>query len=106
VAETYALNPEFVRRSVTLKRRTFPWALLSMLVIVGIVALGGAADPASGRQGTEQWVTPHLIGALVGLAFIAYSFFMQGQGIAAHHQVINDIVAEVRRIRIERGLEV
>ncbi len=77
-----------------------------MLVIVGVVALGGAADPASGRQGTEHWVTPHLIGALVGLAFIAYAFFVQGTNIAAHHAVINDIVAEVRRVRSERGLEV
>lgn len=106
VVETYGLDAEFIRRSVVLKRRTFPWALMSMLAIVGVVALGGAADPASGRQGTEHWVMPHLIGALVGLAFIAYAFFVQGQNIAAHHQVINDIVAEVRRIRVERGLEV
>lgn len=106
VVETYGLDSEFVRRSVTLKRRSFPWALMSMLAIVGVVALGGAADPASGRQGTEHWVTPHLIGSLIGLAFIAYAFFIQGQNIAAHHQVINDIVAQVRRIRSERGLQV
>ncbi len=64
VVETYGLDAQFVRRSLTLKRRTFPWALMSMLVIVGVVALGGAADPATGRQGTEHWVVPHLIGAL------------------------------------------
>lgn len=106
VVETYALDGELVRRSVALKRRTFPWALLAMLAIVGVVALGGAADPASGRQGTEHWVTPHLIGALAGLAFLAYAFLIQGQNIAAHHRVINDIVAQVRRVRAERGLEV
>ena len=77
-----------------------------MFVIIGVAALGAAGDPATLRQGTEWWVTPHLIGALTGLAFIAFSFFKQGEGIAAHHQVINDIVAEVRRIRVERGLEV
>jgi hypothetical protein len=106
VVETYGLAPELIRRSVTLKRRTFPWALMSMLVIVAVVALGGAADPASGRQGTEHWVIPHFVGALLGLAFLAYSFFVQGQNIAVHHEVINDIVAAVRRIRVERGLEV
>jgi hypothetical protein len=47
-----------------------------------------------------------LTGALAGVCFIAVSFYLQGQNIAAHHTVINDIVAEVRRIRQERGLEV
>jgi hypothetical protein len=106
VVETYRLEEEFVRRSVMLKRRTFPWALLSMLTVVVVGALGAAADPMSGRPGTENWVNVHLLGAFAGLAFIAVSFFFQAQNIAAHHAVINDIVAQVRRIRIERGLEV
>jgi hypothetical protein len=106
VVETYKLEPELLQRSVILKRRTFPWALLSMLVVVAVGALGAAADPMSGRIGTEQWVNIHLIGALAGLAFIAVSFYLQAQNIAAHHVVIDDIVTEVRRIRESRGLEV
>jgi hypothetical protein len=106
VVETYELNPELLRRSVILKRRTFPWALISMLTVVAVGALGAAADPATLRQGTELWVTPHLIGALVGVSFIAFAFFIQAQRIAEHHAVIESIVAEVRRIRQERGLEV
>ena len=106
VVETYELDPELIRRSVRLKRHVFPWSLFGILVIIGVAALGGAADPATGRQGTEWWVMPHLVGALAGLAFIAFSFFKQGEGIAAHHRVINDILAEVRRIRVARGLEV
>jgi hypothetical protein len=106
VVETYRLDPDLLRRSVALKRSTFPWALLSMLVVVCVGALGAAADPMSGRVGTEHWVNIHLLGALAGLAFIAVSFYFQAQNIAAHHIVINDIVAQVRRIRQERGLEV
>jgi MFS family permease len=106
VVETYKLEPELLARSVTLKRRTFPWALISMLVVICVGALGAAADPMSGRAGTEHWVNIHLAGALAGVCFIAVSFYLQGQNIAAHHTVINDIVAEVRRIRQERGLEV
>jgi hypothetical protein len=106
VVETYELNPELLRCSILLKRRTFPWALMSMLTVVVVGALGAAADPATLRPGTEHWVTPHLIGALVGVAFIAFSFFIQAQRIAAHHVVIEQIVVEVRRIRLERGLEV
>jgi hypothetical protein len=106
VVETYRLDAKLLARSVILKRRTFPWALLSMLVVVCVGALGAAADPMSGRPGTENWVNVHLIGAFAGLVFIAVSFYFQAQNVAAHHTVINDIVAEVRLIRAERGLEV
>ena len=106
VTEAYQLDPKWVRGSTRLKRRTFPWALISMLTVVGVVALGGAADPATRRPGTELWVTPHLIGSLVGLIIIGYSFVVQWNNIHANHEVINYILAEVRRIRSERGLEV
>src|SRR5690606_18365164 len=106
VAETYELDPNLVRRSTQLKRSAFPWAVTSMLVVVAVGALGAAADPATRRLGTEQWVTPHMLAALAGLAYIAYAFWMEGLRIMAHHQVIVEIVAEVRKIREERGLEV
>jgi hypothetical protein len=77
-----------------------------MLVVVAVGALGAAADPATRRLGTEHWVTPHLLGAFAGLAFVAYAYFMEAGRIAAHHGVIDEIVAEVRRIREERGLPV
>jgi hypothetical protein len=105
VAETYGLDPRLVRRGNQLKRRTFPWAVLSMLAVVGAIALGGAADPATGQSGTESWVIPHLIGALAALAFIVWSFVVQWNNLYANHGVIAEIVAEVRRIRTERGLD-
>jgi hypothetical protein len=106
VTETYRLDAQYLQRSVRLKRSTFPWAFLSMLAVVAVGALGAAADPMTLRQGTENWVTIHLIGAFAGLAFIALAFFMEAGRIAAHHVVIEDIMHEVRRIRQERGLEV
>jgi hypothetical protein len=106
VTETYRLDPRNLERSVRLKRGTFPWAVLSMLAVVGVGALGAAADPATLREGTEFWVTPHLVGAFAGLMFVTFAFFMEAARIAAHHAVIEDIVAEVRRIRQERGLQV
>ncbi len=106
VSETYGLDASFVRRSTLLKRRTFPWALMGMLAVVGVIALGAAADPATGRPGTEEWITPHLVGALAGLAFIAWTFFVEWNNIDANHAVIADVMTEVRRMRAERGLEV
>jgi hypothetical protein len=106
VVETYSLNIEFVRRTAALKRRTFPWATLSMLAIVGVIALGGAADPASGQPGTEHWVTRHLVGSIAGLAFVAWASVVEWNNIYLNQQAIQEILAEVRRIRQERGWEV
>jgi len=106
VVETYSLDLDFVRRTTALKRRTFPWATLSMLAIVGVIALGGAADPASGKPGTERWITPHLIGSIAGLAFVAWASVVEWNNIYQNQQAIHDILAEVRRIRQERGWEV
>jgi hypothetical protein len=106
VSETYGLDLSYIRRSTLLKRRTFPWAVMGMLTAVAVVALGGAADPATGRAGTEDWVTPHLLGACCGLMLIAWAFFVEWQNIHANYQVIEDVLAQVKRIRTERGLEV
>ena len=73
VVEAYSLDVALIRRSVAIKRRTFPWAVAAMLVIVGVSALGAAADPGRMQPGTESWVIPHLIGALAGIAFIAWA---------------------------------
>jgi hypothetical protein len=106
VVETYGLDPQLIRRTTALKRRTFPWATLSMLAIVGVIALGGAADPSTNRPNTADWAMPHLLGALAGLAFIGWAFFVEWNNIYQNHAAINDIMAEVRRIRTERGLDV
>lgn len=114
VSETYRLDDSYARRSNQLKRKTFPWAVLGMLTIVAITALGGAADPASSFSvkpiqnvtgGNLAWAEVHLLGALVGLAVIVFGFYRMANNIAANLTVINEIMAEVRRIRTERGLD-
>ena len=53
VVETYRFDPAPIVASNRLKRRTFPWALAGMLTVVGIISLGGAADPATMRPNTK-----------------------------------------------------
>lgn len=106
VCETYGLDRALIRRSTSLKRRTFPCAVLGMLTVVGVIALGAAADPATGLPHTRDWMTPHLLGALAGLSFTTWVFFAEWQNIGANHAMIADVLDEVRRIRLERGLEV
>jgi hypothetical protein len=106
VVETYSLDRRLVLESTRLKRRSFPWSLSAMLIIVIVIALGAAADPATGRRNLEPWGTVHLIAASIGLVYLAASFYMAWNNVAAHHALIDRIVAEVQRIRRERGLEV
>jgi hypothetical protein len=77
-----------------------------MLGVVAIVALGGAADPASGRPGTEAWVTPHLIGGIGLVAAIAWCFQAQLPNMRRQHDLIERVLDEVRSVRLARGLDV
>lgn len=110
VADAYKLEPRFIQQSTGLKRRTFPYAVLSMLVMVAVVALGGAADPAAALRlqpiAGFTWAQFHLAGAVAGLAIIAWCFFRQWVNLLGNQQIIEDVQAEVRRIRLEKGLEV
>jgi len=106
VVEVYGLDDRFVARSAKLKRSAFPFAMAGMLAIVAIVALGGAADPAAGRKGSRDWVTWHLVGGLGLAGAIAACFQAQLPAIRGQHALIDDVMDEVRRVRLDRGLDV
>lgn len=106
VVETYGLDGGLIDRSRRLKRATFPLAVAGMLAVVGIVALGGAADPATGRKGSRDWVTPHLVGALGLMGVIAWCFQAQLPKIRRQHELIDDVMVAVRQERQRRGLDV
>ncbi|MCA9189957.1 MAG: hypothetical protein R3E01_28745 [Pirellulaceae bacterium] len=106
VVQTYDLAPDFIVRANRLKRGTFPWSLAGMLIVVGIIALGAASDPGTRRIDTAQWVTYHFMGAIVGSSLIAWALWVQFRNIRANHGIIEEVLAEVYRVRSERGLEV
>lgn len=106
VAETYGLPGSFNLRARAIKRAAFPSSVIGMLAVVGIVALGGAADPSTGRPGTQDWVTPHLVGAIGLAAVIAWCFQSQLPRIRRQQALIEEVLSEVRDIRRARGLEV
>jgi hypothetical protein len=113
VVDTYALDPQLIRRSTKLKRRCFPVAVASMLTVLGIIALGGAADPGAGLMavwklqppGQWTWANLHFLVAGVGLCFIVYAFVLVWNVIHDNQTLIADIMAEVKRVRAERGLD-
>jgi len=105
VTETYRLDTASLRESNRLKRRAFAVALVGMLTVVGIISLGAAADPATGRPNTQAWTIYHFSAATAGFAVIAWTYFAAWQYVWLNHVIIQQIVAEVREIRSQRGLE-
>ena len=105
VTETYKLDPEPLRRSAQLKRRTFPWSVMGMMSVLGVAALGAASDPGTGGKQTAEWATIHLGGAFLGLVFIAWTYYRAWLNIVANQGVIKQIVDAVAVIRRERGLD-
>jgi hypothetical protein len=106
VADSYNLDRDFVRRSNWIKRKAFPWSFAGVLVILGIIALGAASDPATQRERTLQWVQPHFWAACLGTGVILVSFLNQWANIQAHSELVTAVLDEVRRIRLARGLDV
>jgi hypothetical protein len=105
VAETYGLDLAPVRTSNRLKRRAFAWSLLGMLTIVGVISLGAAADPATGRPNTQFWTNYHFAGAFGGLLLVAWTYVAAWNLICANQRVIEEIAAKVAGIRRDRGLD-
>lgn len=105
VSETYQLDKKYILESNRIKRRAFPWAVTAMLVIVGLLALGGAADPSTGQPNTANWVMPHFIGSFLVLGFLVWASFIEWNHIAANHAVIEQVLEAVKQIRSERGLK-
>jgi hypothetical protein len=101
VVEAYRLSTDYVQRSQKIKRRSFPWALSSMLVVLALVALGGASDPAANWHNAHRFVTWHLVAAVCGWLFIAVSFWFQMGHIASNYQVIQEIMFQVERVQHE-----
>jgi hypothetical protein len=105
VVEAYGLDPSMVAASNRLKRRTFPWALGGMLAVVAVIALGAASDPGARLPNTQDWADVHLIGSIAGVLFIGWSFVVAWNNVFANHGIIQEILADVARIRRDRGLD-
>lgn len=106
VCDAYGLDNKYVAQSTKLKRSTFPWSIMGVLSILAIVACGAAADPGTGRATTSNWVTPHMIVAMIGSCVILIAILLQATNLHQNSQVIAEVVADVRKERQLRGLPV
>ncbi len=105
VCETYKLDAEFFNRSNRLKKKTFPWSLAGIILLLAIITTGPACDPlARLTGGSEFWVAPHRWVSLIATGLMGVAFLRQIVYIRNHYQVIESILEEVRLVRQERGL--
>ncbi|MHB1421721.1 MAG: hypothetical protein ACYC3I_00715 [Gemmataceae bacterium] len=81
-----------------LKRRTFPVALLAMLVPIATAAAGAAAQ-------RREWPwTVHASLATVALLTNLWAFVVEYRNVSINAGVIDEVMREVDRIRAEHGL--
>lgn len=96
VVDAYRLDENLAEESRVIKRKSFPWSVFGMLVIVAIVALGAASDPSGWTASNAvKFVSPHYLAAIIGLIFIAFAYWMQWTRIAENYAVIERIMGLV-----------
>lgn len=109
-SNAYRLDAGMVRQSKDLKWRLYPAMVLALLLLILTGAFGGAADPASpvGFRGWGPFSAAHIhlafatVTLLVNVAINAWEYLaLQRNG-----RIVQSVLQEVRRIRIERGLDV
>lgn len=107
VCETYSIGANLANESTRLKRSAFPWALAGILSAIVVVGLGAAADPSGANWSrSAEWVLPHYLASMIGFIVIVAAFWLQAVRIAENHVVIEQILAEVQRIRASKDLPV
>lgn len=106
----YSLPDDRLRESRALKYRTIP-ALFGAFVLLLIAgAFGSAADPAS-HVGFDSWLgmsasTVHFLSVVIALSVNLMVMLWEYAAISRNAELIAEVLAEVRRMRSERGLPV
>ena len=109
-SNAYHLDRQLHNRSTTIKYRTIPGMVLCFLLLIVTGAFGAAADPASPMQ-SKGWLgyspsTIHLVMACTTIALNVFVNWLEFRALERNGDLVEQALAEVRRIRIEKGLAV
>lgn len=106
----YSLGDRFHEENQSLKYATLPWMGGSLLLLITTGGLGGAADPASAVAwegiGAVSAGQLHFFVACTTLAVNLLVNVQEYLAINRNGALVNEVLAEVRRMRTERGLPV
>lgn len=109
-SNAYRLPESFHVRSQTVKYRTIPAMVGAFLLLLCTGALGAAADPASPMQAKGVFgLTPatiHLSAAIFSIIVNIGVNYLEFLALERNGDIVDEVLAEVRRIRLEKGLAV
>lgn len=104
----YKLGDAWQSQSREIKWRLYPTMLLAILLLIVTGAFGAACDPASAFRfsgfGPLDAAQVHLVSAIATLAVNAAAAVLEFKALVRNGALVNDVVAQVRRMRAERGL--
>lgn len=109
-SKAYSLPEDFYNKSQKLKYGMLPGMTICLLLLIATGALGAVADPATQASLahtlgiTDAMI--HLIGAVAMLTANLIVTLMEFQAIGSNSTIVEQVLAEVHRIRTERGLPV
>ena len=103
ICEAYSLGPAARQENIRLKYRALPGMVLSVLLLLATGAFGAISDPAANFQMTSA-PTIHFALATVTLIGNILASWVEYAGIAHNGRIVKEVLAEVMRIRAERGL--
>lgn len=107
-SDTYGLDEKWRKENGSLKYRTLPLMVGSVVMLITAGAFGAAADPAS-AVGFQGWLgvpaaTWHLLVAMLALGLHLVTTFVEYFAIVRNGEVIQEVMQAVGQIRQENGL--
>ena len=109
-SNAYRLDAGFYGRSTKLKYQTIPLMVLCFFLLVMTGAMGAASDPASPMQAKGMWGIPtatiHLALALTTLLTNLLVSWLEYRALEQNGAIVDEVLAEVHRIRASKGLAV
>jgi hypothetical protein len=106
----YSLSDEFCATSRALKNRIISTMAGCLFLLTLTGACGAMADPASPYGAGEWWgisaATIHFLTAAVTVSVNLFVNFWEYQAVYKNGRIVDEVLQEVRRIRVEKGLPV
>lgn len=107
-SKAYSLTDEYFAESKRIKYRTIPLMVFGIVAIVFTGAMGAMADPAAGSTyGGWFGLTPaktHFAIACLAVMGNLLIHFIEFQAVVRNGKIVDAVLADVHRIRKERGL--
>ncbi len=109
-SQAYSLSGEWHRQNQKTKYSILPGICISFLMLIATGALGAVADPATAISLEKSLgindSTLHFTAAISALIVNLMVNLTQYMAIARNSAIVEGVLAEVRRIRIAKGLPV